>query len=378
MSDVYITDCDCITALGADSKELYHNLAKGQCGFKPITRFPTDNYVNNIGGAIKALDDISHGRRFDFLLDMLLDGAVDIPNDCVLLSATTKGNIESLEAEVRNCPADAPAVEPVGRAAEAIAKKVNLAHGGYNISTACASSSMAVLIGAEMISNGRTDAVLVCGADILSEFVFSGFSALKAMSTTTARPFDVNRDGLILGEAAAYMLLMSASRARKEGRKTLGIITGWGAACDATHITAPARDACGLKEAVVRASAVANVRCEDIAAINTHGTGTAYNDAMEMTAFAHIFGNSVPPMFSIKGAIGHCLGPGGLVEIIVGLRSLDEQRVPGTVGLVTPEKQLGDCLCGASREIRGDSMLKTNSGFGGINVALVLQKGDAA
>ena len=243
---------------------------------------------------------------------------------------------------------------------------------GRNINTACTSASTAILWASEMINSKQAETVIVCGADLVSEFVFSGFSALKAMSASTSRPFDRDRDGLMLGEAAAYIVLMSEEKAREQKRQSLGIIKGWGISSDAHHITAPDRQGQGLQRAIGHALEKASISAGDISSINAHGTGTVHNDAMEVTAFGQIFDDKIPSMYSIKGAIGHSLGPCGLVEAIIAARSLKEQIIPPVTGLQTPEAKIAPCVSNKPETVRGDYALSVNSGFGGINTALIL------
>ncbi len=132
---------------------------------------------------------------------------------------------------------------------------LGLKKAGINISASCASSTIAIAQGSSLIASGQADAVLVCCADIVTEFTFSGFSSLKIVSPVPCRPFDKDRSGLTLGDGAAALLLMSDERARKEGRKCMATIKGWGIANDAFHITSPAQDGSGLASAIERALA---------------------------------------------------------------------------------------------------------------------------
>jgi 3-oxoacyl-[acyl-carrier-protein] synthase II len=143
---------------------------------------------------------------------------------------------------------------------------------------------------------------------------------------------------------------------------------------DATHITAPARDGCGLIQAISRALQVSGISADLIHAICAHGTGTIYNDLMEFTAFKQIFNNRKVPVFSIKGAIGHTLGAAGGIEAAVGMKSLSCQVAPPTIGLRTPMDEAMGWVSSGSVSFSGDYLLTTNSGFGGINAALVLGK----
>jgi 3-oxoacyl-[acyl-carrier-protein] synthase II len=290
-----------------------------------------------------------------------------------LLVATTKGEIDRLESLSRTgLP---PTVEDLPEAfIRRVAQRFDLASGGVNINAACASSTIAVARGAAMIAAGQASAVLVYAADLVSEFVFSGFSALQALAPEICRPFDQQRSGLNLGEAGVALLLLDEERAQREQVPVLARIAGWGAANDAHHVTAPARDGCGLILACRQALSSAAISAAQVCAINAHGTGTLYNDAMELTAFHALFGDRLPPLHGIKGSVGHCLGAAGAVEVVVGARALREHLLPATVGCRNPEMagvgQVGD----KQQALSGDFLLCCNSGFGGINGALVLQR----
>jgi len=252
--------------------------------------------------------------------------------------------------------------------------KLDLSCNGICVSASCASSTIAVAHGAALIESGRAEAVLVCCADLITEYAFAGFSALKALSPFPCRPFDRDRKGLSLGEGAAALLLMNAARARRENLDQLGTVLGWGISNDATHITAPAKNGRGLVQAVNQALRSAQRKREEITAISAHGTGTVYNDLMELNAFGQVFGKRRLPIYSIKGAIGHTLGAAGGLEIILGLKALSARMIPPTVGFANPEKGAEGQVSSGPQAVSGDYLLTTNSGFGGVNAALVLER----
>jgi len=169
---------------------------------------------------------------------------------------------------------------------------------------------------------------------------------------------------LTLGEAGVALLLMSEECANRQAEAPLAYVAGWGAANDAHHVTAPARDGCVLILSCQQALEKAKIGATQIAAINTHGTGTIYNDAMELTAFNDIFGESLPPLHGVKGSLGHCLGAAGGVEIAIGCRSLQQQLIPGTVGCLDAEVAGQGQLSPLPQEISGSYLLCSNSGFG--------------
>jgi 3-oxoacyl-[acyl-carrier-protein] synthase II len=370
--NVHIAESDCVTSLGESADVLWNSLSANKCGFAKVQRFETINYVNNVAGCIGDLDAIAHGMRFSALLEKLCDRNFNHDDNTVLLTATTKDNIELHESYVRQSPTDSSRFSACSMV-DFLADRLKIKRTGHNVNTACTSASSAILWAAEMIRNGETNEVAVWAADMVSEFVFSGFSALKVMSPNTSRPFDANRDGLILGEAAGYIILISEEKLLQQKRTSLGIIKGWGISSDAHHITAPDREGTGLQRAINNAIKKATIGTDDLAAISAHGTGTVHNDAMEITAFNNLFAGEIPPVFSIKGAIGHCLGSCGLVEVSVASRAIAEQEIPPTTGSQKPEQEIAGCITTGTQKIDGRYILSTNSGFGGINTALVLE-----
>jgi 3-oxoacyl-[acyl-carrier-protein] synthase II len=370
LNAVHVVDMGAVTALGQGVDALWDGLRAGRTGLSAVRRFATDGYLAKTAGCIPALDAQRPASRLDALVQMLFDGTGAIPADTMLITATTKAGIDQLEASVRNelTPLDRILGSQV---ADFVADRVGLKGARQNIGAACASSTIALALGASRIEQGGCESVLVCGLDMLSEFVFSGFSALHALSPSTCRPFDVERDGLLLGEGASYLLLMSERCCRQARRPSLGRIAGWGIASDAHHITAPSRTGEGLILAIRQALDHAGVAAIEVAAVNAHGTGSVYNDAMELVALGALF-DPLPPFHSIKGATGHTMGACGAIEAIVGLLSLTDQCLPPTVGLRVAEPAGLGRVSAQVQPLSGDYLLTTNSGFGGVNACLVL------
>jgi len=371
MNIVHVAAGGLLCALG-DADTLWRALLEGRSGLRPGLPFRTEQYVSDVGGWVEGLE--AHGgSRTEALLRGLFAERPAVPADSVLLTASTKADIGRLEEHVRD--GGARLSDALGHAPAALLQELlSLDSPPHrHINAACASGTIALAVGAAMIASGEADSVLVCAFDVMSEFVFSGFSALKALSPGPARPFDRERSGLSLGEAGAYALLTSERWLRADGRRSLGVVAGWGIASDANHITAPSPEGTGLVAAVGRALARACVGAADVAAIHAHGTGTVYNDAMELIAFRSVFGR-IPPLHSIKGATGHTMGAAGVVETLVALKSLGTGCIPPTVGLRVPDDRAVDCARDAAQSFQGDCMLTTNSGFGGTNAALVLRR----
>jgi len=371
---VHVADISVVTSLGDTLDVTWERLMAGDSAIRPVTRFAVSRLNRGMAACMEGLELEGGGSLLGPLLDRLLTGFGPAPVESRLIMATTKGAIDNLERVTRGISIG-PKDLQFGELILGVARRLGLADGGININAACVSSTMALARGAALIAHGRAETVVVCCFDMMSEFVFSGFSALQGISRGACRPFDRNRDGLTLGEGGAALLLVSEGRLRREGRSSLGTILGWGAANDATHITAPARDGSGLVQAVKQAMKTAGVDGGAFAAINAHGTGTVYNDLMELTAFRTLFGDHSIPIHTVKGAIGHTLGAAGGIETAVGLRSLAEGVIPPTVGFCNPEQGAEGLVSATPTVITGEALLTTNSGFGGVNAALVLGKG---
>ena len=208
-------------------------------------------------------------------------------------------------------------------------------------------------------------------------FVFSGFSALRILSSHPCKPFDRNRDGLSLGEGAALLVLADEDFAHENGLPCRGMIAGWGVANDAVHIVTPAPDGRGLVSAVTAALKRADIEPGQVAAVSSHGTGTLHNDRAELAAFQRVFGDHMPAIYSVKGAVGHTLGAAGGIEVSIALRCLAERLAPPTVGFSEGEEKAAAHVTVRPVPLSGTRMLATNSGFGGVSCALVLEAGAA-
>jgi 3-oxoacyl-[acyl-carrier-protein] synthase II len=374
---VWLTEAHTVTALGDSLEQLWRHLMAGRCGIRQAAHFSVDQYASRWLAAVSNLgskEDPSGRSRLNHLLERLFASMPPVDTDAVLFTATTKAGIDNLERLCRGNPADTDETVP-STVPRLIARRLGLDSEGLNINAACASSTIAVAKAASLIRAGRASSVLVCCMDVITDFVFSGFSALQALSPQPCRPFDSNRDGLTLGEGAAALYFQSAERAAEQQRQPLAEVIGWGMSNDATHITAPARDGGGLIRAIEKALHLSGLKPRQIAAVSAHGTGTVFNDAMELTAIRQVFGDRSLPVYSVKGAIGHTLGAAGGIEIALAARALAEGSVPPTVGLQQVEPKAESLVSTDAQQISGQTLLTTNSGFGGINAAIVLKSG---
>ena len=367
-----VVSSDMITAYGHGVDVCWNGIMEGRTAVSSFGRFNTAAFQSDYA----LIEGLKYHGRDSLVMQMLrslFNKASSIPKDAALLLATTKGEIDILEKSLLKGMGD-PAKCNLNNLLKKVRRLTGIKDRGTIISAACASSTTAVARAAEMIRSGNSDCVLAVACDSITEFVFSGFSSLMALDRSPAKPFDKNRMGLSLGEAAAFALIMSGSRAKKEKRKIIGEISGWGLSDDANHMTGPSRAGGGLALAIKKAMKTAGINGNDIGFISAHGTGTAYNDAMELRAFKKVF-SGTKPLYSIKGGAGHTMGAAGLVELIVALRALKEKAVPPTVNL----KNVDDDARGwASRRKRklcdNKKALIVNAGFSGINAALILAR----
>lgn len=368
---VFITHTAAVTPLGEGVDALFDGLMESRSGISKISRFATKKMAGSYGGIIHSLDNSNNKPLILGLTDMLLEQVGPIASDTRLIVASTKAGIETVERNSGQYTITEKLF--LTKLTDYISQKLKLTDAGININAACASSTIAIAKGAELIRARTADAVLICCMDIVSRFVFTGFSALGAMSNEPARPFDKHRKGLSLGEGAAAVVLMNKKRMKKSRNHQLAKLSGWGIAGDAVHLTAPARNGSGLKKAIKAACRMAGINPVDIYSVNTHGTGTIHNDAMELEVLKSLFDPNRVTANSIKGAIGHTLGAAGGIETVLCVKMIEKGIMVPTKGLIIPEKKAERIILREPRIMPNRQILTINSGFGGINAALFIE-----
>ena len=381
---VSIAGCGAITAVGCGLDALRSALRANASGLRPCDRFNSPRFQSNIVGSAPGngdgadLDDPAWRLAADALRqarEQARDIVAAIPAERIgLVLSSTKANIEALERHAANRPCSDAARRHLR--ADLLAADLAATHGAKGpvqcVSVACVSGLVAVQQGAKLIERGAADAVLVVGVDHLSAFVVAGFSALKAMDPTGCRPFDRDRRGLSPGEAGAAIVLARADRVPPPAIT----LRGWGGSNDANHMTGPTRDGSGLAQAIRAALEMAGLQPAQIDYVNAHGTGTPYNDAMESAALRAVFGQRCPPTSGSKGMLGHTLGAAGVVETILCAVAMQERWLPGTPRLNVAAVGAPASLVLQPRSVaRLDHVLKLNTGFGGVNGALILRHG---
>lgn len=367
-----------ISAAGNGADALRQALERNVSALRPSPRFDPPRYQSNVVGAalLEANEENpAHRLAVAALTEARTHAAVTLAKVTAsrlgLVLATTKANLEALERLMDGRPCSESARRHLQGDALALDLAAEFGARGpvQCVSAACTSGLVALQQGARIIQRGEADAVLVVGVDHLSPFVMAGFTALKAIDPSGCRPFDRDRCGLSPGEAGAAIVLARGDLVPSPALT----IRGWGTSNDANHMTGPSRDGSGLAQAIRAALAVAQLRPTDVDYINVHGTGTPYNDAMESLALRAVFGEACPPFSGLKGMLGHTLGAAGVVETIACLLAMRHGFLPGTPRLSRPAEGVPSNIVAAPRPVaRLNHVLKLNTGFGGINGALLL------
>ena len=319
-------------------------------------------------GLINTINGTKESTRFEALCREAIQGALKknpiIPAKTLFILSTTKGNIRFLEEGDGNNPRI-----HLHETAAYLSKEFGFKN-HLVISNACISGVMALLVGKRMIEGGKYESVVVVGADVLSKFVISGFQSLQALSSEACRPFDAQRKGINLGECAAAIVL-SVDKGFVDG-PTIQLLGG-GLSNDANHISGPSRTGEELGFSIQQALNEAGLQVNDIDFISAHGTATVYNDEMEAKAFNLMKMGDIP-LNSLKGYYGHTLGAAGVLETILSAESLRHDELLPTAGFET---------LGVTQPVRViqevehravQNCLKTASGFGGCNAAIILHK----
>lgn len=233
---------------------------------------------------------------------------------------------------------------------------------------ACAAGNYAIGFAADLIRSGRAEVVIAGAAEILQELQFSGFVRLAAMAPERCQPFDLNRQGLIVGEGAGIMVLESEEHAVRRNATAQAEVGGYGLSCDGYHITRPHPDAAGSVAAMRDALAHSGIGPEMVDFVNAHGTGTRANDMAEAKAMHEIFGDRRVPISSVKSMIGHCMGAASALEAVSCVMTLETGLLPPTIAFETPDPECDvDLVANVARQTRADVVLNNSAAFGGYN-----------
>ncbi len=355
-----------VSPLGNGSDVNFDRVRKGETGVRDFV-FP--NVPDEVFKISWIEDEISVDgfTRFESLCARSLEGVlgrIKINTERTLfVLSTTKGNIES---------ADNGGVDSLSLSGSAsrLAKHFGFRHSRV-VSNACISGVLGLIVAKRFIQGGHFDHAVVVGADVVSHFVVSGFKSLQALSPEVCRPFDARRNGINLGEAAAAMVL--TAEPDSAGGDYRVAFTGEGLSNDANHISGPSRTGEELALAISNAITTAKIKRTDIDFVSAHGTATLYNDEMEAKAF-FLAGFEGVPVNSLKSYFGHTLGAAGVLESAISLRSLINDEVIGTLGFETRGVSMPLKVITKTQAWPIRKLLKTASGFGGCNAAIVFEK----
>ncbi|HEY8955887.1 beta-ketoacyl-[acyl-carrier-protein] synthase family protein [Chitinophaga sp.] len=376
MQQVYVVADNIVGPLGSTTRENFDQVLSGNSG---IAQHHNAAYAAApFYGAITAQEqldaftahiNVKGYTRFEKLLTASVQSALQ--QTAVTLTdartgfiiSTTKGNIELLEQQPEGA---VPPVEDMQlfTTAKKIAAHFNAANEPLVISSACISGLVAILTGKRLIRSGRYDHVVVTGGDVLTRFVLSGFQSFQAVSAVPCKPFDANRTGVTLGEGAATVIL-----SREKGNASFSLGAG-AISNDANHISGPSRTGEELAAAIQLALKGSGLTAADIGFVSAHGTATLYNDEMEAKALHHA-GLANVPVNSLKGNYGHTLGAAGLVEAIISMHAMKAGVVLPTKGFEVPGVSMPVNVHNTLLQKTSRHFLKTVSGFGGCNAAMV-------
>lgn len=375
MRRVTITGYGVVCALGQGKELLAKALAEGRSAVAPVTLFDTGVCRCHTAAEVAAggRDILDRTGQFIELAvtEALADAGLTRGSQRIAVFQGTAHGPFDLWLRGGNACAAQPA-----RLGETTWSSLADLDSVITLTSACVASTWAAGLALNAIRRGEADLALVVGAEGLTDFLFRGFDALRLLTQTRCRPFDMHRDGLVLGEGAAVLVLESEDAARRRGAPIRAELAGFGAAADASHLTAP--DISGKGAAAALAHALDDANVAKIDYINLHGTGTTHNDRMELNAFRRVFQNEAAtiPVSSTKAMTGHTSGAAGAIEMAICLAALEQELIPPTVGLEEPDPACKglDLVEGESRHHRCNTVASLNSAFGGNNAALVLRR----
>lgn len=397
-----------VTPVGNNVDEMWESIKNGKNGIDYITLFDTTDHKAKVAAEVKNFDPTEYIekkelRRLDRFCHFGIAAAVQAydqsgledsgiaKEDIAVITGSGIGGMTTWESEhiklmekgpSKVSPFMIPMIIP-----NILAGNISIRFGAKGVShcvvTACASGTDAIGEAYNLICASKAKAVITGGAEaVITPFALAGFSNMMALSTRndpnkSSTPFDKDRDGFVMGEGAGMLILEDYDSARERGAKIYGEIVGYGATCDAYHITSPAPDGSGAAEAMRIAIKDAGISPSEVSYINAHGTSTPPNDRLETLAIKNVFGADAYgiPVSSTKSMTGHMLGAAGAVESIICIKALSEGFIPPTINLTQPEEGLDlDYVPGKGRSQELSYAISNSLGFGGHNATLAFKR----
>ena len=404
---VVVTGMGAITPIGNSVEEFWNGIKEGKTGFGPITYFDTADYRCKLAAEVKDFDpaqymDKKSARRMEQFCQFAVaaagqaisDAGLDMEQEdpymvgCSLGSGI--GSLQAMEREYDRLKEKGPGrVGPMLvplMISNMAAGNVSIAYGlkgkSLNVVTACATGTHSIGEAYRTIQYGDADVMIAGGTESsITPIGIAGFSALTALSFSeeperASIPFDKERNGFVMGEGSAIVVLEELEHAKRRGAKIYAELTGYGCSSDAYHITSPAEDGSGAATAMLNALKDGGVAPEELTYINAHGTSTHHNDLFETRAIKLAFGEHAYDLKinSTKSMVGHLLGAAGAVEFVTCVKEIQEGYIHRTVGLRETEEELDLNYCRDSYEEEVPYALTNSLGFGGHNASLLLKK----
>ncbi len=379
MSKIFVSHNNIISSLGFTSESVVNQIKNEISGLQLIqdkSYFSKPFYSalinkNQLDSAFNKLNDPSKFMHLEKMLITSLDkvirqSKIELNNRVGLIISTTKGNIDALDTN-NSFPKERAYLSKLGKV---IKEFFDFENDAIVISNACVSGILAVAVAKRYIEMGVYDHVFITSGDIVTEFILSGFNSFQAMSDTPCKPYDKNRSGINIGEVAASVLVTKDNS--KLANEALEIL-GESSCNDANHISGPSRTGEGLYRSMVSAFKQSQIEPEAIDYISAHGTATVFNDEMEAVAMNRI-GLENKPLNSLKGYFGHTLGASALLETIVGMHSLYNNTLYKSLGFETLGVSQPLNIIAVTRQQPLKTFLKTASGFGGCNTAVIFKQ----
>ncbi|WP_292979420.1 beta-ketoacyl-ACP synthase II [Nitrosomonas sp.] len=407
---VAITGLGIVSPVGNSVPEAWENIIAGKSGITQITRFDISDFSSKIAGEVKEFDVAEYlspkeARRMDIFIQYGMAAAIQAIKDAGI-SDVTGFNAERIGINIGSGIGGLPMIENTDAAYHAGGPRkispffipstiINMVAGnlsimfGYKgpnlaIVTACTTATHCIGSSARMIEYGDAD-IMICGGteSCVTPLAIGGFASARALSSnndnpaTASRPWDMQRDGFVLGEGAGILVLEEMEHAKKRGAKIYAELAGFGMSADAHHMTAPCEDGEGAARCMVNALTHANMNVNELHYINAHGTSTPLGDIAETIAVKRCFGEHAKNLAvsSTKSMTGHLLGAAGGVEAIFSALAIHHQIAPPTINLDEPDPACDlDYVPNNAREMKIDAALSNSFGFGGTNGTLVFRK----
>jgi 3-oxoacyl-[acyl-carrier-protein] synthase II len=396
-----------VSPVGNDIESYWRALREGRSGIRAIDHFDASELPSRIAGIAEDVEladmsrkDIMRRDRYVILALGAADQAwkhsgLDIskedPFRCGVVIGTGIGGLYTIQEQVGKFTLEgAKRVSPLmvpkvltNMAAGEVGIRLGLMGPNKAIITACASGTQSIGEAASIIRAGVADIMVAGGAEAsVVGFGIAGFGAMKALSTRNddplraSRPFDLDRDGFVMGEGAGLLVLESEEHAKARGAEIYAEVLGHGETCDAYHVTAPSPDGRGAAEAMKAALRDASMNPEDIGYFNAHGTSTKYNEIGEAKALALVFGqDTMPPVSSTKSMTGHLLGAAGAVEAIACVMSIRDGVLPPNINYDTPDPEcIVNIIANEAREAKIKAAMSNSLGFGGHNASVIVAR----